>query len=221
MMSTIDLTVAGEELTLLPQRAIFWPRQATLLIADPHFGKDATFRAAGIALPRGTLDHDLARLTTVLSATSAARLIVLGDFFHARIGRTPEAMDALAAWRNQHRQLDFVLVRGNHDRHAGPPPAEWQISEAGDCHLFPPFVCCHTPAQPGETDAGYRLAGHLHPVVNLRERGCEPMRLPCFFFGGKEALLPAFGSFTGGHAIQPGAGDRVFAISPAGVHRVR
>jgi metallophosphoesterase superfamily enzyme len=33
-----------------------------LLVADPHFGKAATFRALGVRVPRGTTEGTLARL---------------------------------------------------------------------------------------------------------------------------------------------------------------
>jgi hypothetical protein len=36
--------VAGEKLGLFAERAIYWPARSTLLVADPHFGKAATFR---------------------------------------------------------------------------------------------------------------------------------------------------------------------------------
>jgi DNA ligase-associated metallophosphoesterase len=224
-MSSVEIPCAGETLTLLAERAIFWASQRTLLIADPHFGKDATFRAAGIALPPGTLDADLTRLERVLATTGAERLIVLGDFFHARPGRTADTLAALVDWRERHAALDLVLVRGNHDRHAGPPPAEWRITDAGECLALPPFLCCHLPAPvqqeaPGEQADSYRLAGHLHPAVTLGGRASDQLRLPCFWFGPTQAILPAFGSFTGGFTIRPGARDRVYAISPAGVHAV-
>ena len=44
--------VAGERLVLLPEMAAYWERAGTLLVADPHFGKAAAFRAAGIPEPR-------------------------------------------------------------------------------------------------------------------------------------------------------------------------
>ncbi|RIK37961.1 MAG: ligase-associated DNA damage response endonuclease PdeM [Chloroflexi bacterium] len=214
------ITCHGEELALLPQRALFWPRTATLLIADTHFGKDATFRTAGIPLPIGGLHQDLARLETVLAVTGAERLVILGDFFHARPGRTTDTMDAVTAWRGRHNALDVLLVRGNHDRYAGPSPDEWRIHDAGESLLLPPFLCCHAPAEPGMPDESYRLAGHLHPMISLRQRAAAQLRFPCFLFGRQQALLPAFASFTGGYTITPGVGDRIFAISPAGVHQV-
>jgi uncharacterized protein len=158
----------------------------------------------------------------VLTQTAAERLVVLGDFFHARPGRTTDTMALLGGWRRRHPALEVLLVRGNHDRHAGPPPEEWRISDAGDSLLLPPFLCSHLPAESDSDspDGPYRLAGHLHPVIALRERGTSPVRLPCFVVGRRQALLPAFASFTGGYTIAPGVGDRIFAISPAGVHQV-
>lgn len=214
------ITCRGEELVLLSQRALFWPRTATLLVADTHFGKDAAFRTAGIALPAGVLDQDLARLETVLAQTRAERLVVLGDFFHARTGRTADTLAAIRAWRDRHNTLAVLLVRGNHDHHAGPPPEEWRMDDAGEALLLPPFLCCHAPAEPGIPDESYRLAGHLHPMVSLRQRAAGQLRLPCFYFGRRQALLPAFASFAGGCTITASVGDRVFAISPAGVHQV-
>jgi DNA ligase-associated metallophosphoesterase len=218
----VPITCRGEELMLLPQRAIFWPRSATLFIADTHFGKDATFRTAGIPIPAGALDQDLARLESALAQTGAEQLVVLGDFFHAQPGRTADTMAAISTWRQRHSALAVLLVRGNHDRHAGPPPEEWRIFDAGDSLLLPPFLCTHLPVEPEPAgpDETYVLAGHLHPMITLRERGAAPLRLPCFFFGRRQALLPAFAGFAGGCTITPGVGDRVFAISPAGIHAV-
>ena len=42
----LDLKLAGETLTLLPQRAIYWSARKTLILADPHIGKDDTFHTA-------------------------------------------------------------------------------------------------------------------------------------------------------------------------------
>ena len=39
---------AGETVWLLPERALWWPAQRMLMVADAHFGKAATFRARGV-----------------------------------------------------------------------------------------------------------------------------------------------------------------------------
>ena len=75
---------------LLGERAVYWERARTLLVADPHFGKAAAFRAAGVLVPRGTTGETLSRLDAALDRTRAERIVFLGDFLHAREGRSAE-----------------------------------------------------------------------------------------------------------------------------------
>src|SRR6185312_13071208 len=115
--ATVEL--AGETIRLLPERALFWPRTRTLVVADLHWGKAATFRAAGIPIPVGTTAGDLARLDAVLDRTGAHRIVILGDLFHAAAGRAAKNTVAeLRRWRSARADIDILLVRGNHDRHA-------------------------------------------------------------------------------------------------------
>ena len=95
----VKTEVQGEELWLLPERAVFWPRAGALIIADAHFGKAATFRAAGIPVPGGTTAEMLRRLDAALDRGGATRLLVLGDLLHARAGRAPRTLELVAAWR--------------------------------------------------------------------------------------------------------------------------
>ena len=52
----------------------------------------------------------------------------------------------------------------------------------------------------------------MHPCFSLQGRA-DNLRLPCFHFAPGVALLPAFGAFTGMHAIRPAAGDRVWVVA--------
>ena len=202
--------VAGESLTLLPERAAYWPRAATLLVADPHWGKAATFRAGGVPVPRGTTSEGLARLDRVIARTGARRIVFLGDYLHARAGRAPETLRLLAEWRVANPELELVLVRGNHDRHAGDPPIDAGLTCVDAPLHVDPFVLAHHPAA---SDEGYVLAGHLHPGARLSGRGGMRERLPCFWFGRGCGVLPAFGEFTGLADVTAEAGDRVYAVA--------
>ncbi len=204
----------GERLLLSHERALHWPRAATLIVADVHLGKAAAFRAAGRPVPEACTAADLCRLDTLLDETGARRLIVLGDLIHARSGRAPETMAAVAAWRGRCPDLAMVLVRGNHDRHAGDPPPEWRVEVIADELVEAPFVMRH---EPGPSDRGYVLAGHIHPAVRLWQTAGGGLRAPCFAFARGQALLPAFGSFTGCHVIEPATDDRIFVIGPDAV----
>lgn len=210
----IRVDLQGESLLLLPERALLWERTATLVVADAHLGKAAAFRAAGLPLPGGTTTETLNRLSAALARTAARRLLLLGDFFHARAGRAARTLAAIAAWRERHKDLEIVLVRGNHDRGAGDPPCEWGFA----CHDEPwiegPFAFRHHPQ---EEKAGYVLAGHIHPAVSLSGMGGQREKLPCFLFGERIGLLPAFGDFTGGATVRPRRGDRVLVVAGAEV----
>ena len=50
--------------------------------------------------------------------------------------------------------------------------------------------------------------------------GRQRLRLRCFCFSGKQAIMPAFGAFTGMHAITPATRDRVYAITGEAVIEV-
>jgi hypothetical protein len=44
-------------------------------------------------------------------------------------------------------------------------------------------------------------------------RGLQRETLPCFLIGRRGAIIPAFGSFTGLAAVQPGPEDRAFVVA--------
>jgi DNA ligase-associated metallophosphoesterase len=201
--------VAGEQVHLLPEAALYWPRKSTLAIADPHFGKAAAFRARGVPVPEATTGDNLARLDSALARTGARRLVVLGDFLHARHGRSASLMARLDDWRAHNAGLAILLVRGNHDDRAGDPPEEWRIECRDEPVVCSPFVWRHEPASSNE---GYVLAGHVHPAVHLSGAGGLSATLRCFYFGKHYGLLPAFGDFTGAALVRPRSGDQVFVL---------
>lgn len=208
--------LAGETLWLLAEKAIYWPARRMLIVADIHFGKATAFRALGVPVPRGTTTQNLQALDALLARYACDEIVFLGDFLHARAAHAPTTLGAMQAWRLRHAQLRLTLVRGNHDLHAGDPPAALDIVMVDEPHAVGPFALCHHPelAAPG-----YVLAGHVHPVFHLRS-GRDTMRLPCFLLGVSRAILPSFGAFTGGHAQQVQAGEQVFVTADEAVFRV-
>ncbi|MEN9933602.1 MAG: hypothetical protein RLZZ387_181 [Chloroflexota bacterium] len=210
MPSDHTLTLAGETVALLPERALFWPRGSVLLVADTHWGKAAAFRAAAIPVPGDATADDLARLDRALVRTRARRLVILGDLLHARSGRSARTLATVSAWRASHPEIEVLLVRGNHDHGAGDPPPDWGFRCVDEPAPLAPFLLRHTPA---EGQGGYSLAGHLHPGVRLAGAGRQRETLPCFWLGPRSGVLPAFGSFTGVAAVSPAPGDTVVVVA--------
>lgn len=187
----------GLDLVLLPGRALWWPQEHMLFVADLHLGKASTFRRAGLPVPGGTTQDNLQRLTRLIEQTQAQHLVFLGDLLHARSGADASLWTQVHAWRAQHARLAITLVRGNHDWHAGDPPASLGMALVNEpWRPVPnaPLAGCHHPQTvPG----ALALAGHLHPTAQLFGTGRDRLRVPCFVLQEGQLVLPAFGAFTG------------------------
>ena len=205
----LEIEAGGERFWLLPERAAYWPRNRTLLVADAHLGKAAAFRREGVPVPAGTTGENLQRLTSLVEALDAHRVVFLGDMLHNRVALGATA-GAFARWRERHDAVSAVLVRGNHDRRAGDPPCEWRVECVDEPWIVDGIALCHLPqAVPGR----FAIAGHVHPAATLAGRGRELVRLPCFHFTRDYAILPAFGPFTGMADVAPHDGDRVYVVA--------
>jgi DNA ligase-associated metallophosphoesterase len=211
------INVGGEAVELCADRALYWTRARTLFVADVHLGKAAAFRAGGVPVPRGSTANDLRRLTALVESCNATRVVVLGDFLHAKAGVVPALDDAFVAWRMQHAALSLVLVRGNHDAKSGDPPTGWGVDVVAEPCALPPFLACHVPSSPR---SGYALCGHVHPGVMLHGRADQSARLPCFVVGRRRAILPAFGRMTGLAIVHPTPDETIVAIAGRDLFRL-
>ena len=216
-MSRIDF--GGAELCLLPQRAVWWQAERSLLVADVHIGKAVSFRQLGVPVPHGTTAETLGRLTALVAAQGAERIVFRGDLLHSRHAQNSESLREFAAWRERHAALDLLLVRGNHDDRAGDPPPGLRVACVDEPFMLPTaprLALCHHPRQRAGQSV---LAGHSHPCTHVR-RGFERLRLACFHFGVDVGVIPAFGGFTGMHPIVQQAGDRVFVVGDNALHEL-
>lgn len=213
---------ATADVVLLPGRAAFLPASRTLLVSDIHLGKAATFRQAGIPVPEGSAQRDLARLERLVVEHEVGRLVVLGDLFHARSGCTRGVFDEFAATRARLRGTRVVLVIGNHDRGVGPLPAALGIDDCVTALDEPPLHFVHEPAT-GLAAGDRRLftvAGHLHPTVSISSKSGDRLTDRCFVMEPEALVLPAFGSFTGGHRVTYRDGMRLWIARDDGVVEV-
>ncbi len=193
-------------LTLLPESAVWHGPSRTLVAADVHLGKAAAFRAGGIAVPEGGDAEDLGRLAALVAKHDAARLVIAGDMFHSPAGVTAELLEMLASFINT-IAIPLILTTGNHDVKIPRLPAGVRPVSGIDLSASGPRVV-HDPAD--AEPSRLHIAGHLHPVVRLRDGRRASLRVPCFWRRQNLLVLPAFGTFTGGSVITPAVGDGIF-----------
>ncbi len=204
----MDIELLGELITLFPQKALFWKREGILMLADLHLGKINHFRKSGIPVPHQANNRNLEILMDVIGQTRPERIVFLGDLFHSHYNPEWEVFGELV---RHYTNISFELVLGNHD-----VMSERQYERKGirvyDELLIGRFLLTHHPLEEVPLNI-YNLAGHIHPGVLLVGKGRQSVTLPCFHFGMHQALLPAFGMFTGLARIAPKKDDRVFVVA--------
>ena len=198
----MSVIVNGETLVLDRSGAAWWPRAATLIVADLHFEKGSSYARGGQLLPPYDSRATLLKLAEAVGRHRPATIVALGDSFHdghagERIGAQERAMlEALA------KVAPFVWIAGNHD----PAPPAWLGGTVASEVALGGLFFCHEPgvfARPGE------IAGHLHPKARVPTRGRSVERR-CFASDGERAVMPAFGAYAGGLSIRDRAFQKVF-----------
>jgi DNA ligase-associated metallophosphoesterase len=181
------LRFAGHNFEPLPSGALFWRARETLLVADLHFEKMASFARRGQMLPPYDTAMTLTRLETDLRRTGARRLISLGDTFH----RPDSSRELTPADRlridTMVDAVDCIWLTGNHDPvpHCLGGACLPELEEDG-------LLFTHHPRK-GHSGL---VSGHLHPAARVAMEG-RTTRKPCFVHDNRLLILPAYGSSTG------------------------
>jgi len=206
----------GQTFWLHPDRLMYWEEQNILIGSDLHLGKTGHFRKAGLAMPAQVYKEDLQRLFAALQHFKPKQLLIVGDLFHSEANKE---FDWFIRWRNDFHATDFSLVKGNHDilkddwygNNGIVVNKEWNIEG---------LKFLHAPEEPSINQALTEIiqpviSGHIHPGILVSGIGRQHLRLPCFYFGESQCILPAFSHFTGTYLLKPQKADSVFVITSA------
>ena len=190
------------------EKILFLPDKRILLIADLHFGKINHFRKSGIAVPMQANMKNASLLIDAINFLKPDRVIFLGDLFHSGYN---QEWETVAQITHHFSACSFELVIGNHDILSLEKYGQNLLKVSHEVAIGS-FILTHEPLQ-DVPNGMYNIAGHIHPGVRLKGGAGQSLMLPCFYFRGNQAILPAFGSFTGMAKINPQKGERVFAIT--------
>jgi uncharacterized protein len=204
------LTVAGVTLVADPAGAIYWPEKKLLVAADLHLEKGSAFAARGVLLPPYDTATTLTRLARLAERYAPRIVIALGDSFHD--GGGPARMDAASrlALQALQRGRDWIWIAGNHD----PDPSDNIGGRFAGVLAIGPLTFRHEPS-PEMRDG--EIAGHLHPLARLAQRGRAVSRR-CFAGDGRRLVMPAFGAYAGGLNVRDRAIVALFGALSFTVH---
>jgi DNA ligase-associated metallophosphoesterase len=201
--------INGLLLELHHSGACFIKDKKALVISDLHVGKAGYFRNQGIAIPALANKNNFWKMVEAIEWSDPEEIIFLGDLSHSRENSEwQEFTDFL----DQYPHIRKTLIKGNHDILQASAYAKANI------HVVEELVIERTLWKHDFQDSDllgdlYPITGHIHPAVLLTGQARQSMRLPCFYFGEKNGILPAFGEFTGTALIKPKKGDRVWVIA--------
>lgn len=197
--ASVDL--AGTKVELRPSGALFWPDRSLVCVADLHLGRaERLAREGGDLLPPYETIDTLDRLEAEIAALRPRRVVCLGDSFDdlaAAQNLSDEVLtriDRLAAGRG------WTWIAGNHD----PGPVEVPGTHLAELRLGL-LSFRHIALARLATDGG-EVSGHYHPKACLARRGVRISRRS-FLADGRRAILPAFGTYTGGLDARDAAFD--------------
>jgi DNA ligase-associated metallophosphoesterase len=178
---------------------LYWPEESLLVVSDLHLEKGSAFAKRGVLLPPYDTATSLAGLARLIERYTPRVLIALGDSFHDADG--PVRMSDLdrIKLRGLQRGRDWVWIAGNHDPHL-PPDIGGRFA---DVLALGALTFRHQPSDNAPT---CEIAGHLHPVARVAQRGRAVSRR-CFASDGHRVVMPAFGAYTGGLNVR----DQAFA----------
>lgn len=186
----IEVTLAQEIFFLLHQKALFRPSRKQLILSDLHLGKAAHFRKQGVPLPAYSHLNDLEKLAYLIRAWKPESVLLLGDLFHSDYNREWLWFKGLL---KEHAEVEFILVMGNHDILPENAYAEANLQRC-DKIEEEELVFTHEPLPDSHK---LNICGHLHPGLEIRGQARQSFRLPCFYSGENQLILPAFGELTG------------------------
>jgi len=191
------IALAGAELAADPAGALYWPSERMLIVADLHLEKGSAFAKRGVLLPPYDTATTLLRLADLLHRHAPLRVVALGDSFHD--GDGPRRMSSADgnSLRGLQSGRDWIWIAGNHDVDL---PRDIGGDFAGSLALGP-VIFRHLPSA-GVADG--EVAGHLHPVARVAQRGRSVSRR-CFTSDGRRLVMPAFGAYAGGLNIRDDA----------------
>lgn len=204
-----------QQLILTNQRALFWERQQMLVLSDLHLGKAAHFRKNGIALPTQLGKDDLQRLEALVLHFNPRYVLVVGDLVHAGANNEVALFGRFTAG---FPGVDFLLVKGNHDRFPEYLLQDLGISAVYDELLIDTLRFIHHPEE--YRPNLYTISGHVHPGVAVRMPANRVMHFPCYVLTEDQLILPAFAKFTGTDTRSLPRPARCYAFYEAGIFEV-
>lgn len=203
MQKVVRLT---KELVITSDHALHLPEKKAIVIADLHIGYEASLQAEGVAIPDFQFEIMFSRIEKLLERYRPEIFLINGDLKHEFSRNRGQEWDEI------YRVLELIsdrgallkVVRGNHDNYLKTILAGKDVELMDHVKLNGvEFVHGHKVR---DEKKGFRVYGHEHPVIRLKDEIGALMTLPCFLYdeGNGFLIQPAFSPLASGtNVISP------------------
>src|ERR1044072_3865273 len=182
------VTVSGVALAADCLGALYWPGEGLLVVADLHLEKGSSFARRGQLLPPYDTTETLSRLARLIAHYAPRTVIALGDNFHDGGGPARLSVPDRASLAALQRGRDWIWIAGHHD----PEPAAGIGGTFAAMLAIGPLTFRHLPSR--DAPEG-EIAGHLHPLARVAQRGRAVWRR-CVASAGKSLGVGGRGAYT-------------------------
>ena len=185
------------------RRAIWFPEQGVLAVADLHLGYAWAHRLSGQLMPITPANDTLARLQELQRDYVPREIVVVGDIVHRAM--------ALAILEREMRELfdalsvhsKIIFLAGNHDRGLHRILRQWQLP----LELSPSYEVGANLLVHGDNSFGGAIGkrvfmGHEHPAISIGDGVTTSEKCPCFLVSESVVVLPAFSRWAAGTNIR-------------------
>lgn len=203
----------GDGLVLDARRAVWFPRERVLAVADLHLGYAWAHRLKGQLMPITPTNDTLARLQELQRDYKPREIIVLGDLVHRAMAVTVLEEEIRGLFNALSSRSQLVVLAGNHDRNFQKVLDQWVLP----IQLVPSreiggHLLVHGDAAIPSADAsakspepihgGRIMMGHEHPAISIGDGVTTSEKCPCFLVSESVIVLPAFSRWAAGTNIR-------------------
>lgn len=200
----------SDDVVLDSRRAVWLPRQKTLVLSDLFLGLGAARRRRPDPLPATSQIEIWERLFSLIDDHDPSQIVLLGDLKPSQGAVEGDEAEEL---RTLFRKLkgggrQVVQVVGHPERSSGPALEGTGIQPV-EQHRVGPFTLMHRrrifvyPRH--DSSQGFWINGGVHPLFAVPAPGPagEPdwMRLPAFLYTGFALVMPPFVSYAQGFEV--------------------
>lgn len=193
----------SDDLVVDARRAVWFPDDRVLAVADLHLGYAWAHRLGGQLMPITPTRDTFARLAGLQRDYEPIEIVVLGDVVHRAVALDvlAEEMREMVEGLSPGSRLTFLA--GNHDRQLQEVLDRWQLPvRLSNTRVIGRNHLTHGDSA-AANEAGQRLViGHEHPAITIGDGVTTSQKCPCFLVSETVVVLPAFSRWAAGTNIR-------------------